>query len=171
MVKTCCICLPLDCGVKTLAVLTIVGTIFAGLVSYFDNEYWNTFWPMIVASGIMSIVWVVALMSPGFRQCAAHSWLIFIVIASMGWYTYTIINGKALDYLCNENNLEQFNDEMADVADETGADLGDQVTEEDCKYGGKTGLIIDNVVGWILNLYFAYVIMKWSKKYGDDYHH
>ena len=26
--EKCCCCLPLDCGVKTLAVLTILGTLF-----------------------------------------------------------------------------------------------------------------------------------------------
>ena len=171
MGEKCCLCLPIDCGVKTLAVLTILGAVGAIITSYFDDEYWNVFWPMIGATCIMSIVWIVALMSPGFRKFAAHSWLVLIVIASMGWYTYTIINGSALDYICSEENLEQFNEDVADIADETGADLGEPATEEDCKYGGKIGLIVDCSLGWLLNLYFAYVIMQWTQKHGDDYHH
>ena len=170
MGETCCLCFPLDCGVKTLAVLTILNAVGLGIYSYFDPAYWEAFWPALGATWIMSIVWIAAIMSPGFGKFAAHAWLVLVVIIANGWYTYCIINGSAIDYVCSDDNISEFNDDMAEIEDETGADTGEPLTEQDCRMGGKTGLIIDCSLKWLINLYFAYVIMQWSQKHGDDYH-
>lgn len=118
----------------------------------------------------MSIVFVAALMSPGFAKFAAHSWLVLMVIISMGYYTYTIINGSAIDYVCSAENIDQYNEDIDQIEDDTGAEI-DDVTQEDCRMGGKTGLIIDCCIKWLLSLYFAYAIMQWSQKSADHYHH
>ena len=63
--KTCCLCLPLECGIMTLAVLTILETLGWGVDVIFIRNTFSTFWPMIVAMILMSIVWIVVLIDNG----------------------------------------------------------------------------------------------------------
>ena len=80
-----------------------------------------------------------------------------------------ILNGKALDYVCNAENLGKINDDISTIEDDTGADLGGDVTEENCKYGGKYGIIADFTLKTLFDIYFVYVLMRWTK-HDDDYH-
>ena len=47
MGETCCLCFPLDCGIKTLAIFTILNAIGTGVYCYFDIAYWNLYWVLV----------------------------------------------------------------------------------------------------------------------------
>merc|ERR1712113_101454 len=163
MGKTCCLCLPITCGCITLAIFTFIGAIVGVFTSVRDQAYWETFWPMVITSSVMCVIWVSAIMSSGFRRFAAHMWLILMVIGCCGWYTYTIISGDALNYVCSETNIINWNNEADDINSEHGKDV--HITKEDCTKYGKWVLIADCALRWVFYLYFAYVIMRWSNKY------
>ena len=163
MGDTCCLCVPLNAGAKILGIFTILFTIALGVFSYFDDAFFHLMWPIILCYIIMSIIWLGALLSQGYRTIVSHCWVILMVLSAGIYYLVILINGSALEYLCSEENLQQINQDMADIAAETGADLGDPVTEEQCKWGGKTGLIIDCAGMWIFNIYYAYVIIQWKQ--------
>ena len=79
------------------------------------------------------------------------------------------MSGKSLDYACNDHNLEHINEAGQEIQQQTG-DQVQNVTEEDCKYGGKYGLIADWGCTILWSIYITYVMMKWTKAHSDDYH-
>ena len=63
--EKCLLCFPLECGVTTLAVLTIIGTIACIVQACMSTDnLWEIYWPFVATSGIMSIIWIVALANP-----------------------------------------------------------------------------------------------------------
>ena len=54
----CCCCFPIECGVKTIGVLTILSTITAGVQIYLEPEWQNLMLPFAIASGLMSLLWI-----------------------------------------------------------------------------------------------------------------
>ena len=55
---------------------------------------------------------------------------------------------------------------MQDTLDEAGNPESITITEENCKFGGKVGFLIDCILGWLFEIYWATAIMRWSKNYG-----
>ena len=53
---------------------------------------------------------------------------------------------------------------MQDTLDESGNPESITITEENCKFGGKIGFLIDCITGWLLEIYWATAIMRWSKQ-------
>ena len=64
MGETCCLCLPLRCGVATLGVITIIGAIGCGFQVYILPEYRDIFLPYLVSMSIVSLVWIMTWVSP-----------------------------------------------------------------------------------------------------------
>ena len=165
MGDTCCLCFPLECGVKFLAFLNVLGTILLALACGFDESYAAVFWPLLIPYGLMSVTWVYTFASPSesSRHAAMMAYLIFPLFLATGYYAYCIWNGTALDYVCSEKNIEQANADIQQAEEGTGQEIGDPVTEKDCRYGGKTGLIVDIVLKALLELYFFSVVARWSR--------
>ena len=157
----CLLCFPVECGIKTLATLTILMTI-GGIIDIilFEDNRWGLFWPFIVCSGIQSILWMFALGNPteSTKYYAFLGYVILIVLCSYTYYAIILFNGKLMDHLCHDEHVEQFN-EATD----------DDVTVEECRLGGKKMVLIDFILGLILNFYFAIVIYRWSKKNDNSY--
>ena len=80
------------------------------------------------------------------------------------------MSGKLLDYACNDHNLEHINEAGLEITQDLQGEQIPPVTEEDCKYGGKYGLIANFVSDILFAVYFTYVMMKWSQAHSDDYH-
>ena len=170
MGETCCLCFPLNCGVTTLAVLNILGTLSMAGYCYTDATYCNLFWPLFAAGAVMSVIWLYALCAPSesSKKTAFLGFFVTQLIFSIGYYAFLIITGKATDYVCNADNLGHMNEDIEQIEDQTGEDLGGAVTLEDCKWGGKYGLITDCTIKFLLTAYFTHVIMRWSK-HDDSY--
>ena len=64
MGETCCLCLPLKCGVATLGVLTILGAIGCGFQVYILPEYRDIFLPYLVSTSIVALIWIMSWVSP-----------------------------------------------------------------------------------------------------------
>ena len=170
MGENCCLCFPIDCGVKTLGVLTMLGTIGLSFQTYANPDYKNIFLPFAVLSGIMSLIWIFTFMSPSesSKKAAFLGYLVLMLVGCMGYQGYLLMNGTLVDFSCNDHTIEHLNEAGQEIAQETGEQI-DTVTEEDCKLFGKKGLIADFCIKLLLTIYFTYVIMKWSQN-SDGYH-
>ena len=60
----CCICFPLDSGMKVLAVLTFIGTATLVFESYMNEGMFSLYWPQIATCAAMSLFWVYAFALP-----------------------------------------------------------------------------------------------------------
>ena len=103
----------------------------------------------------MSIVLLIALCrsSEGTRKFAFFSWIFFIVLVLHIYYLVIVVNGTLLDYLCHEETVMKVNE----------LGISEPITVQECELGGKTYVLTDSIVGWLIDLYFASVIMRWSK--------
>merc|ERR1712228_535904 len=154
--EKCCGCIPLETGIKTIAVFTILGTIVFLIQCIQIEDLWALWSPMIAACGVMSLVWVGVLMNPieSSRKLAFLAYIILIVGVTQIYYLTIILNGSAVDHVCEA--VEEYQDE-----------IGEYVTTEDCRLGGKNGMLVDCALGWIISIYWAYVILQWSKSDSD----
>lgn len=102
--EKCCCCFPLDCGMKTLGVFTVLGTIAFMIQCFMIEELWSLWSPLIAAYGIMSLIWLFALISPteSNRKMTLIAWLILIVGCARVYYLWVILNGEALERFCDE---------------------------------------------------------------------
>ena len=153
--EKCCLCFPLECGVKALAVLTIFGTIFTAYTAYVIEGGWASYGVIVACSAVMSLVFIFALASPSeqSRKIAFLTWIIAIVVVMRVWYTYVLLNGSVWDIMCHQETVDAINE----------AGITEQITTEECEMGGKTYFWTDHIVGWILEIYFATVIKRWSQ--------
>merc|ERR1712032_163595 len=137
----------------TLAILTIIDFVLAGVFCFLMEGAVATYWPFLVLQGIMSIVWLVALISPSeqSRKITLLTWIIFVAVGHI-YYLVTIINGSAFEPWCNEDALKEVN-----------STLTTPVTVEDCKANAQTGGYINCAVSLLFGIYFATVIARWSK--------
>ena len=163
--ENCCLCFPIDCGIKTLAVYTILGVIGFCISSYLIEGSLAVYWPIVAAYGAMALVWVYNLLadSESSRKFSLLAWIALVCVVGRCWYLYVILNGSALDLVCTTETIEQ----AQTAADGSGLEPI-TITEENCKYGGKTGMLIDCVVGWLIEIYWATAIMRWSKLKDDQ---
>ena len=156
--EKCCFCFSLDTGVKIIGGLTILGALILIVQGLQVEEIWALWSPMIAASGVMALIWICVFINPteSGRKFALLGWLILIVGFLRIYYLTVILNGSALNRFC------QTVSETQDSIGET------HITREDCLYGGKNFMLFDCIGNWLLEIYFAYVIMRWSK-FDEDY--
>ena len=104
MSEKCLCCFPLECGIKTLAILTIVGTIILGINTHFIFNAWNVYWPMILCYLLMSNVWLIALFntSKGTKKFAFYGWIVLVVLVARIYNTFIIWNGSLMEAMCHE---------------------------------------------------------------------
>ena len=163
----CCCCFPIECGVKTIGVLTILSTITAGVQIYLEPEWQNLMLPFAIASGLMSLLWIFNWVNDGesSRRITFLGFLCLALVFQMGYYAYLIFNGAIMDKICTHENVDEFNHEVEHAVEEAGDTLPDDydgITEKDCKYGGFYGLAADFTIKLLMTIYFTYVISKWA---------
>ena len=163
--EKCLFCFPLDCGVLTLGILSVVSTVAFVVTSLVvETKAWDILWPFAVCYGLMSVMWIIALAgqhNKDARALAVLGWVSLVVLVAPVYEICIIANGSLEAHICHESFVEQINET-------TGAT--EQITVEDCKFGGMTLVIIDFIVRTILNIYFTTVILRWANiKNDDDY--
>ena len=107
----------------------------------------------------MSILWLIAICIPSEsnRKIASLGWIILCVIIGRGYYLYLMLTDKMLDHVCHEKTVQEINE----------AGIAEEITVDECKYGGETSLWFDLIIGWLFDIYFATVIMRWAKSADD----
>ena len=152
--RTCCICFPLDCGITTVAIITILSTIVTGITAFTTEGGWALYGVGFAVSAIMSIVWIYALAAPSeeSRKIAFLTWIVSIVVVGRIWYTYVILNGSIFDSICHEETIAAINE----------AGITETITAEECAWGGKRAVWADHVVGWLFEIYLATAIQRWT---------
>ena len=100
--EKCCFCLPLDCGAKTIAALTIISTVMTITSAFIEEDGWAFYWSLITVQLIMSVFWVAALVSPSVTTKTAAFWayLVLIVFAANTIYSYLIYSGELAIRVC-----------------------------------------------------------------------
>ena len=111
MSEKCCCCIPIECGIQTLAILTWIGTGLLAFDSWHIRGAIDIYWPSLACCGFMSLFWLYPLCSPSeaSRKQTLLVWLIFVVILGRISYLVIILNGSALELWCTGNNLEVLN--------------------------------------------------------------
>ena len=161
--EKCCCCLPLDCGVKTLAVLTMIGTVFVIFNAIALPELRALYLPAGIAQAILCYFWLAAWCSPseGTKKAVSLAWLVLAVVFGTALKLYNIVSGKMGDYSCSEAVLSEHNEFAASVNMPS-------LTEEECRAQQGGWLWGDLVFALLINLYFLSVIIRWSKQ-SDGY--
>ena len=129
MGETCCICFPLECGVKVLAIVIILDAIFTGgfWVAYPDG--FETFWPFYITTVIMALTFLYTLIaqSEESRKHAFFVWVFLYLGLQLVLYAWKIFSGKIGSWQCHYG-LDERNTEIVKLEEETGADLGGALT-------------------------------------------
>ena len=164
--QTCFVCIPIECGIRLIAVLTILRAIsmtISLIISTAEISAQVMFWPFIAVYSILSVLFVIALIcSTEFnRKMLLIAWLVLEVLCANLYYFILIKNGTLMNALCRETLLNQINEI-------TGQD--EQITTEDCMTGGKIMIITDLAITWICDVYFFVVLFRWHMiKNGEEY--
>ena len=126
--ETCCCCLPLDCGVKTLAVLTILGTVFVVFNCFFVPELRELYIPAALAQSVLCYFFLAAWVSPseGTKKAASLAWLVLAVVFGSALKLYNIWSGKMGEYACSDAQLSEHNYAAGELGMPT-------LTTEECK--------------------------------------
>ena len=86
------------------------------------------------------------------RKMTHFAWLILVVIVGRISYLVIILNGSAGNLFCQQDALEQFN-----------AQINDTITVEQCKTNSFYFMLADCITCWILEIYWATAIRRWSR--------
>ena len=90
---------------------------------------------------------------------ALLAWIVLVVIVGRISYLVSILNGTATDILCNEEEIQRYNEVLK---------VQETITVESCKQGGFYGMLADCLISWVLEIYWATAIKRWSKSKEDD---
>ena len=161
MGENCCICFPIDCGVKTYAVIMMIGAIGTGGLCLYDSNFAETFWVAATLLTLMSIVWLYTFCSPS-EDSRKSAFLAFVVIALIVGPLYTayqLYTKEIYDYACSDENIAHYNEQVA---------AGEAITTDQCIEANQKLYIADAVFKFLFNLYFCTVLRRWSQD-GDSY--
>ena len=59
----CCLCFPIDCGVKTIAALTFLSTGISIINASLEEGGWTYYLALIIIQVFMSIMWITLFVS------------------------------------------------------------------------------------------------------------
>ena len=168
MGETCCLCFPLECGVKFLGVLMILTAIGMGASSVVDPPYFKLFWPETIICVITALTFIYNFVadSESSRKHTLFVWVFAIVVAGSLLYLWHIIGGGYAEMACSEEKLEERNSGIAELEQVTGTDLGGSITHDECIAESRTWLYADWVCKFLWNCYLASVLRRWSQN--DD---
>ena len=105
MEEYCCICFPIDSGIKVLAALSIIASIYSIFMSLYVQGIWEIYWPMIVPTVIMGLVWVIALVNKDSRNFAAISFILLLCCLERFGYVWRIADGSIMETICTEQTV------------------------------------------------------------------
>ena len=156
--KKCLFCFPLECGVATIAILCACGCVCIGWTAQTTENGWATYGVNFasVIITVLSFAYAYAAPSEQARKIVFLVWIIFICIVTRVWYTYVILNGSVWEQICNEGAVEA----VSPIG------IVEAIPTEDCVWGGKRAIWADHIGGWMFDIYFAFVIQRWSQN--DD---
>ena len=147
--ETCCFLMPLDLGVKLLAAWGVFASIYGILMSFYLDGVWSIYWPMILPTITMGLIWILAIFRKESKNFAALSFIVLLCCLERFGYVWRIADGTIMETICTEKTLPI-------------SDGHEALSETTCKYGGFSGLVVDCIFGWALNIYFATVICRWA---------
>ena len=156
MPANCCLCFPLECGMKTLAALTIIGALSGGINCFMNEGYCKVLWPILAAEGIMSILWIVALVSPSERTRHATflGWIVLMIGVIHIYWMVIIFTGSLTGLYCEGGNIEFWQKIFGGDDPDWGVD--------ECKRLTKIGSLVDWGFSFLLCLYWHAAILRWS---------
>ena len=164
MGENCCLCFPLECGVKTLAFFVILQAIITGGWFVANPDDVKTLWPYLaVTVGMaLSFLYTLIMKSEESRKFTLLAWIVLVVVIETGLYVLQIVGGDIAALQCTDEKLQERNDGIAELERETGVDLGGAITYDQCVSQTNTWLWIDWTIKLLINLYFASVLRRWS---------
>ena len=112
MGESCCLCIPLDIGVKLLAITTILSTMGLGWITYLNREeFLDVFLPFAVLGGIMSAIWLYTLTNPNesSKKLAFFGYLLLVLVFETLQYGWVFYNGRLLDWMCSPEAIDNMN--------------------------------------------------------------
>ena len=150
----CCYCIPIDIGIKILAVLTILDAISLSIFCFKGVQILKVFLPPAIFGLIMSLVWVFQFFHDRLwtRKLSFWAYLVLKFVFQLIWYTAVLFNGYFTALLCNDEYLELFNKGKEP-----------DISIEDCNKLYTLLLILDRGIALIITGYFVTQIWKWSK--------
>ena len=168
MSDKCCLCFPLECGVKFLAFLITLDAGVMGGWLIAKPENFSPFWPYLAATGAMALIFFYSLImkTEQSRKFTFFAWVVLIVVFLEVFYAYQIYNGIMSSMTCSNEHLAQRNNAIAEIEQETGVDLGGAVTYDQCVSENKKYLWCDWTFWLITTIYLATVLRRWSNN--DD---
>ena len=101
----CCLCFPIECGVKTLGFFFILHTVWTSIWTYLAEEATlSMMWPFIACSGIMAIMFIVAFVNPSeqTRKLALLTYVCLALVVTNAYYLIIILNGAVADANCTD---------------------------------------------------------------------
>ena len=152
---TCLCCIPIKTGVKAIAwfqVAILAGISFSGLL-----------YPSLLMFNMpMVFLYMLAFIAFFFESCYSSqksrrnlliTYIVLIVLLRNIYYFWNIQNGKATELFCQiqESTL-------------------DETAIADCDVEGKKLLFVDAISGWVLEIYFAYVLYTYMNEPIEDGH-
>ena len=147
--QKCCICLPIDIGMKMLAGLIMLSTTISVInATFIEEDGWSFYWHLLSIQLIVTIFWIIALVKPSLETKKAIFWayLVLITLGANIIYSYLILSGKLASHLCNTQVEHESVDSMAN-----------------CERISQDMLLIDCMLSWVVNPYFSWVIWKWAE--------
>ena len=110
MGENCCICLPIECGVRTLAIVIILDALFTGAFWMTYPDKFETFWPFYSCTVVMACTFLYALFvnSEASRKHTFFVWVVIYLGVQLALYAYMIITGHMGSWKCY-NGLEEHN--------------------------------------------------------------
>merc|ERR1712179_475561 len=165
MGENCCLCFPIECGVKFLGFLVILGAIGGGANAVYDPNYFKLFWPELSITVLMALTFLYSFVS-GSEESRKHTlfvWVFAVIVAGSLIYGWHIIGGGYAEFACTDDKLQERNDGITELEQATGVDLGGPVTYDQCVSESRSWLYADWVWRLLINCYFASVLRRWSQ--------
>ena len=180
----CCCCLELHCGVRTIATLTIVLTVFGTILSFLDMTYFDIFWPITAVDALLSLMWLKVFLkqTDNARMTVISIYLFGITIASNLFFAYSIRNGDVQTWYCDFDKVNfvtktnTIKELIESISDDIDLRLGSTFDNDSCKSDDgsefNTRYIIYGLLALkvIFNLYYTFVIMKWINFKRNELH-
>ena len=90
MGENCCICFPLECGVKFLAVLILLDAIFMGGFFIANPDQLSDFWPYLAAVTAMALTFLYSriVQTEESRKFTFLAWIVLMVVTIYALYAF-----------------------------------------------------------------------------------
>ena len=151
--KACCFCFSIQTGVKLIAALYALGTIGCLVQGALIDGFMQLYLPIIVLYGSFSIAFTIVLLKDRIqssilsRTVLLIANVILILLAARIYYLIITLNGSVSKVVCQNNDSSS----MYVTVDFT----------VKCEDRVQKTMLADIVIGWIFEIYFAYILLKY----------